>query len=89
MTEPTVDAGTRGAILEALASKAKAKEAPKKVSSSDEVDETTPFSELLERSLAKRNEVNEEDVKASDDIRQKAINESKVDMVGDIMKRLL
>ena len=91
MSEPTVDAGTRGAILEALAakSKSKAKEAPKQVSNLDEVDEKTTFNELLERSLAKRDEVNEDEAKAADDLRKRAINESQVGMVGDIMKRML
>jgi len=89
MTEPTMDNDTRGAVLEALVSKAKAKEAPKQVSNSGEVDEKTTFTELLERSLAKRGEVNEEEVKAADDVRTRAINESQVEIVGDIMKRLL
>ena len=92
MSEPTVDAGTRGAILEALAAKAAAKSAKvekKAIDPNAEVDETTSFEELLERSLDKRDEVNEEEAKAADDIRDRVINESQIDLVGDLMKRLL
>ena len=89
MSEPIADDGTRAAVLEALTAKAKAKEAPRTAVKTGEVDEQTPFSELLERSLEKRCEVNEDEVKASDEQRRQAISESQVDLVGDIMKRLL
>lgn len=91
MSEPTVDSGTRMAVLEALA----AKQAPKekgKISAgcaSTEFDETTSFETLLEASLSKRDEVSEEDEKEKDEVRKRAINESQVDMIGDIMKRML
>lgn len=89
-SEPTVDDSTRGAILEALVMRTQKNEAPKKgFDSSKEVDEKTTFSELLERSLEKREEIDEEQAVESDEIRQRAIKESKVDMIGDIMKRLL
>jgi len=87
MPEPTADDLTRSAVLGALAEKAKQDAAPKS-SSLDEVNEKTPFSELLEKSLAKRAELSEETTQADDDARKKAIKESKVDMIGDIMKRL-
>jgi len=91
MTEPTVDAGTRGAILEALAAKAKAKEAPKKSVgvSNTEFDESTPFSTLLEESIKKRSEAVNEDAIANDEARNRVIKESKVDMIDGLMKRLL
>ena len=91
MTEPTVDAGTRGAILEALVAKTKAKETPKKSAgvSGTEFDESTPFSTLLEESIKKRTEIDEEDVKADDEVRDRVIRESKVDMIDGLMKRLL
>lgn len=88
MSEPVVDNNTRGAILEALAARSKTKEAPAKTSSSGDVDEKTSFGELLERSLEKRAEMKEDNT-VSDEERKKVISESQVDIVGDIMKRLL
>ena len=89
--EPTVDSHTRGAILEALAARQAAKEEPKKSpgASTAEFDESTSFGTLLEQSMLNRVSAVEEDMTANDDMRTKAINESQVDLVGDIMKRLL
>ena len=89
--EETVDDGTRRAVLEALVAKQKQKEVTAIPSSTslDEIDETTSFEVLLEKSLENRGTINEDEIKAQDDVRDRAIKESSVDMVDDIMKRLL
>jgi len=87
--EPTVDSDARRAILETLAAKQKQKEQPKKsFDSNSEVDETTPFSELLERSLQKRDEVAEIDESHKDEARKNAIENSDIDMIGELVKRM-
>jgi hypothetical protein len=88
MSEPTADDLTRQAVLGALVESAKKKEEPKK-SSGVSFDEKTSFGSLLEESLNRRVELAEKDLVSNDEDRKKAIKESNVDMVGDLMKRLL
>ena len=89
--EPTVDSDARRAVLETLsARKGDAKTEKKSASvTSSEFDETTPFETLLEASLDRRDEASEDEEKEKDEVRNRAINESQIDMIDDMMKRML
>ena len=88
ITDTELSDAERNAILEKVAESKKAGSAKPPLAGSDqpEDDATIPFGVLLERTIKLRSEIDTNDHKAEDDIRESVIEKSKVDMIDSLMK---
>jgi len=87
-TDNELNSAERAAILEKVAkSIPKAPAQPPSVGSDTSEDlSTVPFGVLLERTAKIRSELDSNDYEAEDKIREKVIEQSKMNLVEDIMK---
>ena len=85
-SEERIDDATRNAILQEVLNKSKPKQEDVHAASSasSKVTELTSFGDLLEQSVNKRLDMDKEDNKESDTIREKVIKNSRIDLIGQL-----
>ena len=83
MSEETLSNEDRLAIFSKLAEHTQqSAPPPASVSITEDIDEHTSFDKLLEMSLAKRDKIDESDNVAKDEVRDKIIQVSRLDLIS-------